>query len=222
MARTRTRMPKVFVGHPFGGHFPVSKFRAIFQGLPFTVVYGNTHLQTKHLLGIMKSNIAKADFSIFDLSGWNTNVALELGLAEGLGRKPAKSYYILLNTRKSKEVPADIRGLQRLEYTSYDFKSGSGLGEQLVRYILSKEYLIKKLWQNIPASKKGDKKRLLMLKILAHFRDHERITPDNLKALSRGTHFRTEDIQDIFRILKKQRLVRGARTYTKWKNIFVN
>lgn len=85
MARVRTRMANVFVGHPFGGRFATSKFRKIFKALPFNVIYGNTHLQTEHLLSIMKTNITKADFSIFDLSDWNPNVALELGLVEGLG-----------------------------------------------------------------------------------------------------------------------------------------
>ncbi len=117
MARVRTRMANVFVGHPFGGRFPVTKFRKIFKELPFNVIYGNTHLQTEHLLSIMKTNMSKADFSIFDLSDWNANVALELGLVEGLKKRAAKNYYILLNTRRSKEVPSDIRGLQRLEYT---------------------------------------------------------------------------------------------------------
>lgn len=137
-------MPNVFVGHPFAGRFAVKKFRTIFRGLPFNVIYGNTDLQTRHLLTIMKSNIARADYSIFDLSNWNPNVALELGLAEGLKKKPAKNYYILLNTRRSKEVPSDIRGIQRLEYTSYDFKHEVGLGDQLVSYVLAKEYWVKK------------------------------------------------------------------------------
>ena len=140
MARVRTRMPRVFVGHPFAGRFAVSKFRGIFKDLPFKVIYGNTDLQTRHLLNIMKANIGKSDFSIFDQSDWNPNVALELGLAEGLKRKAAKNYYIVLNTRRSKEVPSDIRGIQRLEYTSYDFKPEAGLGDSLIQYILAKEY----------------------------------------------------------------------------------
>lgn len=89
-------MPNVFVGHPFAGRFPAKKFRGIFKALPFKVIYGNTDLQTEHLLAIMKNNIAKSDFSIFDLSNWNSNVALELGLAEGLKKKPGKTYYILI------------------------------------------------------------------------------------------------------------------------------
>jgi hypothetical protein len=86
-------MPVVFVGHPFGHNFPKRKFRRIFQELPFSVQYGNTDIQTAHLLAIMKSNISKADFSIFDLSDWNPNVSLELGLAEGLKRHAVILFY---------------------------------------------------------------------------------------------------------------------------------
>src|SRR5271156_616142 len=118
MARVRTRFPNVFVGHPFANRFPVKKFRKIFKELPFKVIYGNTDLQTEHLLDIMRDNVTKADFSIFDLSDWNPNVALELGLTQGLRKKPGKPYYIVLNTRRSENVPSDIQGIQRLEYTS--------------------------------------------------------------------------------------------------------
>jgi len=38
------------------------------------------------------------DYCIFDISTWNPNVALEIGLAEGLG----VDYYILLNRRLKK------------------------------------------------------------------------------------------------------------------------
>lgn len=210
MARVRTRMPSVFVGHPFAGRFAVSKFRAVFKELPFSVIYGNTDLQTKHLLSIMKGNIAKSDFSIFDLSDWNPNVALELGLAEGLKRTPQKNYYIVLNTKRSSEVPSDIRGLQRLEYTSYDFKPEVGLGDLLVRYILSKEFWVKKIWKAIPETKKGVKQRILALRILAHLRDHEKLTPDNLKTLGRGTHLRENDREQVLTALQKLKLIRRS------------
>lgn len=211
MARVRTRMPNVFVGHPFAGRFPVKKFRAIFRGLPFNVIYGNTDLQTRHLLQIMKSNIAKADYSIFDLSNWNPNVALELGLAEGLKKKPAKTYYILLNTRRSREVPSDIRGIQRLEYTSYDFKHEVGLGDQLVSFVLAKEYWVRKLWRSIPEAGKGQKKRMMALRILAHLREHEKLTPDNLKAMAKGTHLREADRQDVVGTLRDLGLLKKSK-----------
>ncbi len=223
MARVRTRFPNVFVGHPFGGRFPVNKFRRIFQQLPFQVVYGNTNLQTRHLLTIMKSNVGKADFSIFDLSGWNPNVALELGIAEGVKRTPQKQYHILLNTRRSTEVPADIRGIQRLEYTSYDFKAQSGLGDQLVRYILSKEYWVRQLWKELPDSAKGQKKRLVALRILSHLRDHEKLTRENLVSLSRGTHLREADRAEVLELLRRKGLIkklRNSNAYRRGRSLF--
>lgn len=223
MARVRTRMPNVFVGHPFAGRFAVSKFRTIFKELPFKVIYGNTDLQTKHLLTIMKGNITKSDFSIFDLSNWNPNVALELGLAEGLKRNPGKDYYIVLNTRRSREVPSDIRGLQRLEYTSYDFKPEVGLGDLLIRYILSKEYWTKKLWKVLPDSQKGAKQRLLALRILAHLRDHEKLTPDNLRKLGGGTRLRAVDREFVLEVLQEHKLIRKAMrgvVFTRGRNIY--
>ena len=223
MARVRTRMPKIFVGHPFGGRFPVGRFRGIFKELPFSVIYGNTDLQTKHLLSIMKSNIAKSDFSFFDLSDWNPNVALELGLAEGLKRKAGRDYYILLNSRRSSDVPSDIRGLQRIEYTSYDFKAEAGLGYFLVQHVLSKEYLVKKLWREFSGRKNADKMRVLALRILSHLRDHERLTSDNIRSLTRGTRLRKEDREDVIDALRKHRLIRrvgATQTYQAGRKIF--
>lgn len=223
MARVRTRLPDVFVGHPFAGRFPVKKFRRVFRELPFNVIYGNTDLQTRHLLQIMKGNITKSDYSIFDLSNWNPNVALELGLTEGLKRKPGKDYYILLNTRRSTEVPSDIRGIQRIEYTSYDFKLGVGIGDQLTTFILSKEYWVKRLWKQIPDGPKVAKKRIMILRILAHLRDHERLTPENLRSLGRGTHLREDDRAEVLKALSKYKLIRKAASgnvYVRYRNIY--
>jgi hypothetical protein len=216
-------MPNVFVGHPFTGRFAVTKFRRIFKDLPFKVIYGNTDLQTKHLLTIMKGNIARSDFSIFDLSDWNPNVALELGLAEGLKKKAGKQYYIVLNTRRSNDVPSDIRGIQRLEYTSYDFKVEVGLGDLLTRYILAKEYWIKRIWKAIPDTGKGSKKRIMAVRILAHFRDHAKLTADNLKVIARGTRLRKLDHDEVVETLRSQKLIRkikGAPAYSSTRKLF--
>jgi hypothetical protein len=223
MARVRTRFPSIFVGHPFGGRFPVARFRKILQELPLKSVYGNTDLQTRHLLEIMKTNVARADFSIFDLSGWNPNVALELGIAEGLKKKPGKPYYILLNTKRSKEVPADIRGIQRMEYTSYDYKAESGLGDQLTRFVLAKEYWIRQLWKDLPEAGKGSKKRALVLRILAHLRDHEKLTTENLTSLSQGSRLRAADRNAVIELLRKHKLIRkirGSSAFTRGRSLY--
>lgn len=223
MARVRTRMANVFIGHPFKKRFPTQKFRQIFKQLPFNIIYGNTNLQTKHLLSIMKANILKSDFCIFDLSDWNPNVSLELGIAEGLRKKSGRDYYILLNTRRSNEVPSDIRGLQRLEYTSYDFKTATGLGYQLIQYILPKEYWVRQTWNKISSGKNTDKKRLLTLRLLAHLRDFNILTTDNLKTIVRGTRLRQQDVQEVIGILEKFKIIqkiRNTKSFRKKRNIF--
>ncbi len=167
--------------------------------------------------------MVKSDFSIFDLSGWNPNVALELGCAEGLKRNSAKDYYMLLNSRRSTEVPSDIRGLQRLEYTSYDYKPATGLGDALVNQILSKEYWVKKIWREISGTDKAEKKKLLALRILAHLRDHEKLSPDNLKSLVRGTRLRKTDSDRVLSALQKHRLIRRigrTNVFRQWRNLF--
>lgn len=224
MARVMTRFPNVFVGHPFAGRFPVKKFRKILKEMPFRVIYGNTDLQTKHLLDVMRANISKSDFSIFDLSDWNPNVALELGLAQGIKAKPGKQYYILLNTRRSDNVPSDIQGLQRLEYTSYDYRPEAGLGDQLVTYVLSKQYWIKKIWTAIPeGGKNGAKKRHMAVRILAHMRDHAKLTNDNLKTIARGTHLRESDRIEVLEVMRKLKLIkklRGSNAYKLGRKLY--
>jgi hypothetical protein len=217
MARVRTRFPNVFVGHPFANRFPTKKFRKILNELPLNVVYGNTDLQTEHLLEIMRANISKADFSIFDLSDWNPNVALELGLAQGLRKTPGKQYYIILNTRRSGNVPSDIQGIQRLEYTSYDYKPTAGLGDQLLNYVVAKQYWAKKIWSALPDTVKGRKQRRIAVRILAHLRDHSTLTSDNIRTIVRGTHLREHDINDVLEVLRELKIIRKIKNSTAFK-----
>ncbi len=60
--------------------------------------------------------IAAAEFGIYDITGWNPNVALELGVA--LGRK--ERCFISFNPTVGglDDVPSDIKGRDRIEYTS--------------------------------------------------------------------------------------------------------
>jgi hypothetical protein len=171
----------------------------------------------------MRVNIMKSDFAIFDLSDWNPNVALELGLSQSLRKKPSKPYYIVLNTNRSDDVPADIRGIQRLEYTSYDYRRVAGLGDQLITYILSKEYWIKKIWSAIPEAGNELKQRLMAVKVLAHMRENAQLTNDNLKSIARGTRLRDDDRQEVVDVLLKLKLIRkirGSSAYTQRRRLY--
>jgi len=120
-------------------------------------------------------------------------------------------------------VPSDVRGLQRLEYTSYDYKKEVGLGDQLVSYILMNEYWVKEIHKEISGKQYPERKLLLSLKILAHFRDHDKLTPDNLKTLVRGTRLRHENREEVLGILNKLKLIfriRNTTVYRRGRSIY--
>jgi hypothetical protein len=96
--------------------------------------HADTHPTTKHLLGILTGYIKAVDYCIFDISTWNPNVALEIGLAQGLG----VDYYVLLNRKLKKTVPADIQGLQRIEYADVRSLGADGLIPQIEKYLVRK------------------------------------------------------------------------------------
>src|SRR5262245_61383944 len=132
MAKAPFKLPNVFVGCPYGAPFKFNAFKAALESIPFKWFYADTSLTTRQLLGVLRSYIKAADFCIFDISLWNPNVALEIGLADGLGAE----YYILLDRNLSKGVPADIQGIQRIEYASASGLDGEDLVPSLVRYLV--------------------------------------------------------------------------------------
>ena len=62
--------------------------------------------------------IQDASFGIYDVSTWNANVTFEYGIAAGLGAKS----FIAFNPDKTalRDVPTDIRGYDRLQYSDLD------------------------------------------------------------------------------------------------------
>lgn len=224
--KVRMRLPKVFVGHPFRQRFPVRKFRKFFKDLPFIVIYANTDIETKHLLQILKKNIHEADYSLFDLSSWNPNVTLELGLSEGLSKKTMKKYYILLNNRRGADVPADVRGIQRLEYSCYDYSLEKGLGDCLIT-VLKTEVWVKKIIIGLKRKMEDDKKLekclYLSLRVIAHMRDYEKLTTENLKTITRGTRLRKDIVSRVLDCLAELKFIKkGMRrgVYYRRKKFF--
>jgi len=108
------------VAHPYA--IRVDEYRHVFQdvgdryGIRF--VYADERITNMHVLAKIYSMILESVFGVYDISGWNPNVTLELGIALGLG----ETSYILLNptTHSSAEPPADLRGFDRIEYRTLD------------------------------------------------------------------------------------------------------
>jgi hypothetical protein len=92
-------------------------FDELGKGFQVDFVFADEKITTLHILQKIIGYIRDSRFGIYDISGWNPNVTLELGLALGMP-KPA---YIAFDPSKTPvdEVPADIRGLDRIQYGSY-------------------------------------------------------------------------------------------------------
>jgi hypothetical protein len=111
-------LPQVFVAYPYA--IPKADYRAVFRrigkkfGVDFT--YADAKITNKQILEKIVAMIEEAEFAIFDVTTWNPNVSLELGIAMGA----EQDYYIVFNpTNKQGDVPSDLGGIDRLQYTSY-------------------------------------------------------------------------------------------------------
>jgi hypothetical protein len=80
-------------------------------------IFADEKITNMHILQKIISYMRGSDFSLFDISAWNPNVTLELGIALA----SSDDWYICFNPDKTelKEVPSDIRGLDRIQYTSF-------------------------------------------------------------------------------------------------------
>ena len=189
------KLPVVFVVCPYDEEkFGFSSFKKELESLPWTCIYANTSIQTKHLLENIRRLVVETDFSLFDVSGWNANVALELGLAHGLNRKP---YYILSNATLSKDVPSDIKGLQRIEYAHLSDGSRS-LRRQLIDYFfLSNYHPTRMLWNELSDVDKASSKYVFALQVLAHLRDHARISMSTCDRIAGTLALSLEDWNEV-------------------------
>lgn len=203
MARAPYKLPNVFVGCPYDEKkFKFSAFKQALDRLPFRWYYADTSLSTKHLLGVLTGYIKAVDFCIFDVSLWNPNVALEIGLAAGLG----VDYYIIVNHSLTKGVPADIQGLQRIQY-----QSATGLGREdlipnLVKYLIKEYTHPRNIWDELGYQNR-EKKYLFALAALAHLRDNKRLTSADAGRIGKGTYLRDDGQQQVLHTLASLGLI---------------
>lgn len=115
------RKPRqIFVAYSYR-LYPKTDYRKVFTELAaaFKVefVFADEKITNLHILQKIANYIRESRFGLYDISGWNPNVTLELGLAFGLAEKA----YIAIDPSKTpvEEVPADLRGIDRIQYGSY-------------------------------------------------------------------------------------------------------
>jgi len=122
-ASVEDTVPEVFVAYSYG-LYPKEVYRRPFKnlegafGVRFT--FADEKITNQHILEKVAEMVRRARFSIFDISDWNPNVTLELGFAQGAG----KDWFIALNPDKKGEAPADLRGIDRIEYRTFDELQG--------------------------------------------------------------------------------------------------
>lgn len=116
-----TRQPRqVFVAYSYR-LYPKADYRKVYKELAqaFNVqfVFADEKITSLHILQKIANYIRTSRFGIYDISGWNANVTLELGLAFGMNERA----YIALDPSKTQveEVPSDLRGIDRIQYGSY-------------------------------------------------------------------------------------------------------
>jgi hypothetical protein len=92
-------------------------FTSLEKAFGVRFIFADEKITNMHIMQKIISYIQASDFSIYDISGWNPNVTLELGI----GMMSEKDWYILLNPEKTpnQEVPSDIKGIDRVQYTSF-------------------------------------------------------------------------------------------------------
>lgn len=209
MAKAPYKLPNVFVGCPYTKPFKFQKFKSTLEKIPFRFFYADTRLETRHLLDILRRYIKLADFCIFDVSNWNPNVALELGLADGVDTE----YYILLHRKLTRGVPSDIQGIQRIEYSNYDdFDSYNGLLPLITKYLVREYTYPTRIWQTLEGQERREKMFYVAMRILAHLRDHRRLRKADLERLSRGTYVRKADRETLLDILSRCRVLKDVDT----------
>ena len=146
-AASHTRGPPRGLRHPTsilrysspGPYTPKQRFddfRTALRGIPLEFHFADSAIRTRHVLDRIRRGIIQTDYSLFDITDWNANVTLELGLAEGLN----KDHYILFRpSGKKTQPPSDVQGIQRFQYRKLE-----GFSDDCLTYQVN-EHLVKKL-----------------------------------------------------------------------------
>jgi hypothetical protein len=84
---TQRKPRQIFVAYPYS--IPKRDYRRVYTDLAaafsVTFVFADEKLTGLHVLQKIYTMIRESAFGIYDISGWNPNVTLDLGLAYGMG-----------------------------------------------------------------------------------------------------------------------------------------
>jgi hypothetical protein len=118
---------QIFVAYPWKLYSNRANYKKAYtkleKALSVKFVFAEERLADKHMLDKIEEMIGSSAFGIYDVSQWNPNVSLEYGLARGLKARA----FIAFNPDKTdlSDVPTDVRGYDRLQYTDLEELSGN-------------------------------------------------------------------------------------------------
>lgn len=114
-------MTKVFVAHAYRDlTYKRDDYRSAFSDLKsqlkgVSFVFADDDITSQHISAKIITKIESSDILLFDITSWNPNVTLELGVALGLKKK----LFLLFDpTYGGENVPSDISGMERIQYQS--------------------------------------------------------------------------------------------------------
>ncbi len=214
MARAPFKHPSVFVGCPYAPQRKLDQFKQALERLPIEFVYADSAIRTQHVMERIRRGITRTDYSLFDITGWNPNVTLEVGLAEGLN----KDYYILFRPGRGSraEAPADLKGVQRFQYKRLEGLSSDSLTAQLLDHLVRKLTHPRNIYDEFSGQDR-EKQFVVAMRILAHFKKAQILRREDLAKLTRGTWLRKDSIEEVIESLRKRGLVKGRLDSQKWK-----
>ena len=140
---------------------------------------------------------------------WNPNVTLELGLAHGLGIQ----YYIVCRKSQARDVPADLKGLQRIQYANYRCLDSRGdlirtnLWYQLASQLAPKHEILARVWADLGRHADADKRRLLAFRLLAGLRDHASLPRKRIDDYARGSRLHADAKRAVWTMLERKNLI---------------
>lgn len=116
----RKKARQIFVAYPYKIYNKNDyrrPFTDVAKAFDVEFVFADEKISDLHILQKIQNLIETSRFGIYDITGWNPNVTLELGLAMGMGERS----FIAFDPSKTeiKEVPSDLRGIDRIQYASY-------------------------------------------------------------------------------------------------------
>jgi hypothetical protein len=119
---------KIFIAYPycFNENGYREAFANEFRDSEIALLYADERLENDHVLAKIRGMMEEADTCLFDISGNNPNVMLELGIAIGDGHPG----FVAVDEEQVTNIGADVVGWDQLRYKSY-----SDLARQVHRHL---------------------------------------------------------------------------------------